>query len=312
MPPIHQGNRDTYSRHLDKIQQFADVLQTQYHLSIAEFIFMGSFIVNFVVGKVLHAVSQTEEVYNYYNDKNNVLNQWFVKRGWAWTTVAVVTFYALVVAGESHPQVKCGRRAATLMRAVLKYAIMTVWWVFFTQWCFGLPLMDKIFVWTGGKCTSIASDNYALFGAKGLLSEAGGLYESNAVTSYTCRRLRGTWTGGHDPSGHVFLLTHSSLYLFFEALPFWGSWKQLRVNTQRLAGALRSGRYDAVGTFFLESPHVVVMSLMVLWSFMLFMTNMYFHLIGEKFVGLLFGYAGAVAVYYAPRWQISHGPKRRD
>lgn len=302
MPPVRDGNSDTYSRHLDKVLQFAESLKTHYHLSIAELVYVASFIVNFAFGKILHVVSQTEEVYNYYNDKNNLFNQWFVKKGWAWTTAAVVTFYALVVARNSHSLIKTGRRAGTLQKAAVKYAIMTFWWVLFTQWCFGLPIMDKVFVWTGGKCASIGADRYALFAAKSLLKEVGGLYESNSITSYTCRRLGGTWTGGHDPSGHVFLLTHSSLYLFFEALPFWVSWAQLRTNTQSLVGTLRSGRYAAVGAYFLDSPHVVVMALMALWSFMLFVTNMYFHLIAEKFVGLLFGYAGAVAVYYVPRW----------
>ena len=45
---------------------------------------------------------------------------------------------------------KQGVIVQTIRNAVINYIVVTIWWIFFTQWCFGLPIMDKIFVLTGG------------------------------------------------------------------------------------------------------------------------------------------------------------------
>jgi Inositol phospholipid synthesis and fat-storage-inducing TM len=83
---------------------------------------------------------------------------------------------------------------------LIRYAIATTWFILFTQWCFGLPLMDKIFVWTGGSCQGTSNP-------------------INDPSSSLCRNVGGKWLGGFDPSGHSFLLVLSSLYLWFELLP---------------------------------------------------------------------------------------------
>ena len=44
------------------------------------FLFAISFLVNFILGRFIHFSAPDEEVYNYYNNKRNILNQWFVKK----------------------------------------------------------------------------------------------------------------------------------------------------------------------------------------------------------------------------------------
>lgn len=282
MPPT-----DIYQRHYTDAQALAARVRS-YRVTLAELVFALLFVVNFAAGKLLHMFSQKEEVYNYYNNKGNVFNQFFVKQGWAWTTLVIVLFYAL-----QKPAV----RPKPLIWALARYAVATVWWILFTQWCFGLPIMDKVFVATGGKCARIPADRVIAGADPAIFSQlASGAYESAKISSYNCRRLRGTWEGGHDPLGHVFLLVHASLYLFHEIKPFWMGWTEFARAVQT------SVRQDGLGRLTRSLPHVPVILLMALWWFMLLVTNMYFHSLGEKLVGLFFGYVGVFAVYYAGRW----------
>ncbi|CAI5759587.1 unnamed protein product [Candida verbasci] len=171
--------------------------------------------------------------------------------------------------------------------AVARYIILTIWWIFFTQWCFGLPLMDKIFILTGGKCVIEKEPIHSSF-IKSIEDE---IWTSTTVTSYHCKKLKGNWHGGHDPSGHVFLLIHSSLYLFLETFENWRDTIEI----------IRIRSFKEFSRALWELPQLLIIALISLWWFMLLMTNTYFHSILEKLVGLIFGYIGIVLVYIIPR-----------
>lgn len=300
------ANSEKYNAHLQWLHTLPSRLQ-RYRVSLPELLFLVSFPINFIIGKTIHWCGPEEEVYNYYNNKNNVFNQVFVKRGWFWTTVVLVAFYGVIFTSPNHSYIQhapYSHRMHLLRRTLVRYLVMTVWWVLFTQWCFGLPLMDKVFVYTGGKCANVPAAAVAGMEAfftstsspTAAAAAAPAVYESNKITSYMCRRLQGTWQGGHDPSGHVFLLTHSSLYLFHEMLPYW-DWSRARAAVTNFRS-----HNGLVRELVLALPHLVVALLIGLWWFMLLMTNIYFHSVGEKFVGLMFGFVAVAAVYYAPRW----------
>lgn len=290
------SNELVYERHMALIHKTARKWKFL-RLTTLEFIFAFSFILNFIVGKLLHVFSQKEEVYNYYNDKGNIFNQWFVKKGWAWTTGAIALFYTIEVS-------KSGFRLKVLRGAVLRWLVATCWWYLFTQWCFGLPIMDKVFVLTGGKCASVSAEKLArLTESLHLFTLVDGVYESSAISSSQCRRLKGSWEGGHDPLGHVFLLVHSSLYMFHEIKPFWPGWKSLYRSIIRFTRNTNKDNVMAKSrALVVSNPSILVLGLLGLWWFMLLMTNMYFHSLAEKLVGLVFGYIAVAAVYWLPRW----------
>lgn len=287
-------NEAIYNRHMAKAK-LALLSLSNVRCTVAEVSYAFSFVLNFVLGKLLHILSQHEEVYNYYNDKGNIFNQWFVKKGWAWTTIVVAIFYGVELYRKPSRKI--------VLRALIRWVLATGWWILFTQWCFGVPIMDKVFLWTGGKCGKVAAERIGRLDdlVVALFQQWDGHYESRLVSSATCRRMRGTWEGGHDPLGHVFLLVHSSLYLFHEIKPFWPGWtifvRQIQANLRPLKSFVQR-----VIALVQTTPQVVVVALLLLWWFMLLMTNMYFHLLAEKLVGLIFGYIGVVAVYYVPRW----------
>lgn len=113
---------------------------------------------------------------SYFSDSHNLFNVYFVKLGWLWTTVA----YVSLLNGDK--------------KSWLRYILSTAYWFCITQWLLGPSFIDRVFVATGGSCSSDI------------------LMQSQA----TCRQTGGQWIGGHDVSGHCVLLVHASLFLWEE------------------------------------------------------------------------------------------------
>lgn len=180
---------------------------------------------------------------SYFARKGNVVNVLFVKYGWFWTSLAFATHAARLRSSAA--------AGAALAQAGLRWALATAWWVVVTQWCWGPPLMDRAFLVTGGACHVLqeAAAGAATAAARGGLALA---------SSAACKLQGGQWRGGHDLSGHVFLLTHASLFLWSELLP-----------------SLRAGRWRGLASG-------AVLAVLALWWWMLLMTGLYFHTWTEK------------------------------
>ncbi|KAF4976747.1 hypothetical protein FZEAL_6626 [Fusarium zealandicum] len=229
---------------------------------------------------------------SYFARKSNIFNVVFVKRGWAWISVAFAVFLF------SHPStVDTARR----LRAGLRWAAVTSIWFLMTQWCFGPALIDRGFRWTGGRC-ELAHREIEM-GDSGL---------GEMVTAVACKASGGRWKGGHDISGHVFLLTLGTVFLMQEV-----GWAVLRwsgkQNEERCVvmtdGALKSANVEAetsVGEGS-EQPALglggkFAVGVMGLSAWMLLMTAIYFHTWFEKLTGLLTAFAAFYIVYIVPRF----------
>ncbi|GAW22272.1 hypothetical protein ANO14919_118080 [Xylariales sp. No.14919] len=230
---------------------------------------------------------------SYFARKDNLFNVLFVKRGWLWITVAFLAFIA------THPTFRHGRMAA---RAATRWALVTGWWILVTQWCFGPPLIDRGFRFTGGKC-EIARDAVS----------AGTADQKELFTAAACRTAGGNWSGGHDISGHVFLLVLGSCFLVQEIV-----WVVLRAGS-KIAGSgddraivMGDGAFKGAGV---ESNHAAAaherhlgvggkfaLSIIGLSLWMLLMTAIYFHTWFEKLTGLLVASMAVYIVYILPRW----------
>ncbi|KAK7745618.1 hypothetical protein SLS62_009726 [Diatrype stigma] len=186
-------------------------------------------------------VQHGPDVPSYFARKDNLFNVLFVKRGWAWITVAFVAFVL------SHPSfttttassVSSSSKTKTLgwrktLRAAARWALVTAWWLLVTQWCFGPPLIDRGFRITGGRC-EVALDSVASSsssdGGRALTGQA---HAKDVFTAAACRAAGGRWSGGHDISGHVFLLVLGSFFLLQEV-----GWVALRGGG--IAAALLQG-----------------------------------------------------------------------
>ncbi|SPO00581.1 related to SCS3 Inositol phospholipid synthesis protein [Cephalotrichum gorgonifer] len=240
---------------------------------------------------------------SYFADKRNLFNQLYVKKGWAWTTVA----FAALVAG--HPAMGAGADAAgRRARAVLRWALVTGWWVLVTQWCFGPPIIDRGFRWTGGKCEAAVVRD----GTEGTGPAAGAEdVFAEVFTAVACKGSGGRWHGGHDVSGHVFLLVLASGFLLQELGWVAGRWTG-RLREERTVvmndGSVRGAGVESQATGTAEGTKdslglggKVAAGAVALNIWMLLMTAIYFHTWFEKLTGLIASLLGLYAVYIVPR-----------
>ena len=171
-----------------------------------------------------------------------------------------------------------------LLSLTRRYLLASLYWFYLTQatW-FGLRLgpsiTHRILRSSGAVCvpSAIAHDPLVQHPAsvKSMHHDGGG-------GGLVCTGAKGEyWRGGHDVSGHAFMMVHCSLFLFELVLPllptlFPAFFVGPRIN---IHPAVRAIAYAAVGMIALS------------W-WMLLMTNLFFHSPTEKLSGFGFGLMG--------------------
>ncbi|KAK0639507.1 Fat storage-inducing transmembrane protein [Cercophora newfieldiana] len=140
-------------------------------------------------------------------------------------------------------------------------------------------------------------------------------------TNAACKSMGGRWAGGHDISGHVFLLVLGSFFLVQEV--GWVAARLVRyVREERSVvmhdgavkgAAVEAGREEKEKLARGEEVAVTVLealgtggsfaaAVVGLCGWMLLMTAIYFHTWFEKLTGLLVALAGLYITYVLPRW----------
>ncbi|KAM0754735.1 hypothetical protein T439DRAFT_321771 [Meredithblackwellia eburnea MCA 4105] len=264
----------------------------------------------------------------YFANKLNPFNQYGVKLGWLWTFSAALLFILAsfvfpptLYSGESsvpespwvgannsafpprsqddnqddqtpHPWTTPLPPATTIspmtsrnifVAQFRRLAIATLYWYLLTQSSIALPLSKGpsishyILLYTGAYCVG-----------------PGGNVCQGRVGEY--------WKGGHDVSGHTFILTHATMLLITIVFPTFKS--MLVVKRPRVPQTPHVPQWgqqpittDAKGTKIVPSAPMKVTATICLvlagvWWWMLLMTSMYFHSPQEKASGFIFGMAG--------------------
>ena len=239
---------------------------------------------------------------SYFARKSNVFNVYFVKIGWFWTTLA---FILLVL---SHPSLGPPLRPTVTKRrvqAAIRYSCITLVWIAVTQWFFGPPIIDRSFKWTGGQCEIIYGESRTDQLKRAEMGDA-----REVFTHAACKTIGGQWKGGHDISGHVFLLILGSAMLWLELLPAVLRMEGLR-EARRITtggGLIRSASVEAdEQPVSVSQPKdlgigikVALVVAGISW-WMLLMTAAYFHTWFEKFTGLMVAFGAIYVVYFLPR-----------
>lgn len=237
---------------------------------------------------------------SYFAKKSNIFNVYFVKIGWFWTTLA---FFLLAFSHSSLGQPL--RLTKRRIQAIVRYLCVTLVWVAVTQWFFGPPIIDRSFRWTGGHC--------APYSGKSLEDHVRSAESGEVVDVFThaaCKAVGGQWKGGHDISGHVFLLILGSAMLWLELLPAVLRMEGLREARRIMTadGLVRnaSSEMEEPPTDVKESKQLgigikVALSVAGLSWWMLLMTAAYFHTWFEKFTGLMVAFGTIYTVYFLPR-----------
>ncbi len=218
---------------------------------------------------------------SYFAKKSNIFNQFFVKQGWAWVTFAY--FFFLLSHPSAGPPWQPFVGTARRTQGMIRHALVTLWWIFVTQWFFGPPIIDRGFRLTGGQCELAEQAE-----AGNVEMDAGRQF----VTGAACKAVGGKWKGGHDISGHVFLLILGSMFLFEEVLHV--VLKYSGVKEERTVympdGAVRSVEVEGDRRSDIEAEIAgqwtmgakFVMGVGALSLYMLLMTAAYFHSWFEK------------------------------
>ena len=163
--------------------------------------------------------------------------------------------------------------------------------------------MDRSFRWTGGKCSQVLATD---------LTEKVEQGDAKEVFSHAaCKAIGGQWRGGHDISGHVFLLILGSAMLWLELLPAVlhneGLREKRRIRTAD--GLIRNASLEAEasssaavgGRRELGLGIKAALAVAGLSWWMLLMTAAYFHTWFEKVTGLLVAFTTIYTVYFLPR-----------
>ena len=301
---------------------------------------------------------------SYFAQKRNIFNLYFVKIGWFWTTAALAAF------GSAHPyfsnsetqsvnkngnkradgtasNLAAGEKGGALvqrrkLQLAIRYIIATAWWIGVTRWFFGPPLIDRSFRWTGGACEALILQEAADANGKTLAggsplgshdgSQARLTQKVEVYTAAECKAAGGQWQGGHDVSGHVFMLCLSCAVIAFEVLPVLFATR--REQKQRKSGdvtpetsvSLSSKAPDASASSSSSSSKPIApastgserstsstpssaarlatrfaLAVAALSWWMLLMTAVFFHTWFEKFTGLVLALAAIWSVYIMPR-----------
>jgi hypothetical protein len=229
---------------------------------------------------------------NYFSGKRNIFNVYFVKMGWFWTTLAFSVLQLTTRPPSSHT-------AKHYIQAFLRYGLLTFAWLLTTQWFFGPALIDRSFTITGGHCEPL------FFSEQGLKETVS---MTTISSSLVCKAAGGRWRGGHDMSGHCFMLALSSAFLLYELHIADGHSSHPSVSPSaaaRLAQEMTEEERKAVGGWESETvARIRVWSRYFLYGvvsldlWMLLMTAIWFHTWLEKLSGLLMAACTLYLTYF--------------
>lgn len=191
--PTARGSRTSDQSHHQHPAPLAPSIATDVHLSL----------------------SPSETAVNYFARKDNIFNLYFVKIGWVWFTLAFVALLVSQTAYYRTPNSSAATGRKRSIQAGVRYVLATTVWYLMTHWFFGPAVIDRSFVITGGKCERIVSAVTPPTSGGG--GENDGKLEK-MLTAAACKAAGGSWTGGHDVSGHVFMLVLATGVLAFEVL----------------------------------------------------------------------------------------------
>ncbi|EPQ30714.1 uncharacterized protein PFL1_01615 [Pseudozyma flocculosa PF-1] len=214
-------------------------------------------------------------------------------------------------------------------KSTLRWLMATGYWRdLFTSWFFGPPLTERILTATGGVCipsaglsgevdaaycrsrSTITSTSHPdLFSKLSLASSSSS--SSSLPGGDAAMALKPLWRGGHDISGHTFLMVLSALFLLEEIAPFlphlvprgvadlfprsgWSISNPFVVRVGPVGSSRKAGagqEQEQHGRRQIDTaPTAVlafVLAIVALWSWMLLMTAVYFHTPQEKITGLV-------------------------
>lgn len=272
-------------------------------------------------------VLQPNHALTYWANRKNIVNRLFVKQAWLWTSIAwlLQLFFLRLIPSSTAASKKDDDKRKTVDRAesvaaeqatigspvsisVLRYLLATSTWLLFANWFFGPPLTERILTATGAVCVPSSDPSapieqlYCRTRSPLSPQDHPALFAGSKANSLSSRSIRAIWKGGHDISGHTFIMVLSSLFLLQEIAPYlpWALSSFVPASVLRQLFPPNSWARLASNPFAPSTPtatkaRVALLStvaLLALWSWMLLNTAIYFHTPQEKISGLIVALLG--------------------
>lgn len=201
---------------------------------------------------------------SYFSDKQNFINQYFVKLGWGWTCSLLGLFVYL-----TSNTYCCGNRK-DVNRHLMRLAFGTLWWF----------LCTKLF--------AVIQDSFGICVTD---------YDLNRSS---CEASGNRWVP-FDVSGHTFLLVHC-LLIISEEVKCINGWERID-EVIRKEMSSQASRYSSDDLTQLKALYdentprirflILVLTLLsLMWEMMLLSTILYFHNLAQKLVGACFAALG--------------------
>jgi hypothetical protein len=197
---------------------------------------------------------------DYFANKSNVLNVYFIKKAWGWTSASFLVLWL-----TSPINVRTKER-------VFKWLTATTTWLVFTGWFFGPAVFERLVLASGGECVLHSPDGNVITVPNEYCFTSSVLSPVTHPNLFTTPPLNPEWHAipkmrrGHDVSGHIFLLTMSVLFLADQLRPSfyipthnWSSWHRWAIWAN--------------------------LGLIVIWLLGCYTTSVYFHSPWEKLSG---------------------------
>ena len=204
-------------------------------------------------------------------DKRNPFNQIFVKWSWAWTLFCVIPTVLLTSA------LYTGLNKWAMVRHMGRVAVAHIIWYLTTSL---FERIDSI----SGECS-----------------------DSSITSPRACIKQGNNWMG-FDISGHVFLLTYCILVLTEETagikMEVWDEYNSVLLQQKRVVSKLSEQvmqllpKLHRLTTFIVSLLELLATAEILLWTFMLCTTSLYFHDFIEKLLGAVIG-CGAWYITYS-------------
>jgi hypothetical protein len=271
---------------------------------------------------------------SYFSSKHNLLNVWFVKMGWFWTT-GLFLVWAWIVLLKRRPrsdeivlqlvneedikneenksnqlrkayQEEAKRNRKRFKLALLRWLMATLYWLLINQWMFGPSLTDRVYLWSGGGCYP-KHPNGQPFTEQWIHTnmEEDPLHPELGINWSIYTRIRSYLTstdcrraGGHWYGGHDI---SGHIMLLVHASLF----LHLELSGIRQAAKYSTAIYPKLARYATTG----IRFLITLWWWMLLMSSTYpFHPFFEKVTGLLIAILYWIVIYgwflpkYKPNW----------
>ncbi|XP_074662038.1 acyl-coenzyme A diphosphatase FITM2-like [Tubulanus polymorphus] len=229
---------------------------------------LGIYLILVCCGSVVFDVFRFPKTY--FSDKNNALNQYFVKLSWGWTSILVAIFIYLT------SFVYCCGNVYKITRHLSRLLVGTASWYFWTQIVF-----HKV-------------------------EQATGMCSNTQITNkILCVKSKFNWFG-FDLSGHTFLLIHCLLIISEEVKPLkkWDKIRNFIFEEEKEMKNLNESELIVLKdsfnqfTIYIRILFIILTLLLLLWELMLIATVVYFHNMPQKLIAALIAVCNWFITYH--------------